>query len=532
MSFSFNLVDQPWIPSRFLTGSAARLGLRDVLARAPDIEQIADPCPLVTAALHRLLLAVLHRVFGPRTTDDWAALWNAGGWPLAPLDAYLYQWRGRFDLFDPLHPFYQVASLDEARAVPSSKLLPELASGNNATLFDHTTDDSPPGLTPAVAATYLVAAQAFFPGGLVSTAPDGDRSAKAAPLVKGAVVMTRGRSLFETLMLNLLRYDPRTEQPFGGQSSDAPAWERPAIAAPEVRRPAGYLDLLTWQSRWIRLLPTVGPDAPTEIRSVIVTKGTEFPGDFTLRDHETMIAFRKSTKGDAPWLPVAFSPSRVLWRDSLAMLQSIPARQARPRIVDWLGQLTDEARVETRATISMDVLGLSSDQAKLLFWRHERFALPPAYVGRDGDLLLGRVRIALDASEVAAAALWEAAKRLAREVLEGTGARTDPKRITEIAERFGIARAYWSRLELPFRRMFEALPGVPEAELATGYPGPLAVFVDSVERVARQAWAEALSGLDGPRTLRAATIADDWFQPALAARVKKALGLMPEEVSS
>jgi len=57
----------------------------------------------------------------------------------------------------------------------------------------------------------------------------------------------RGQSLFHTLMLNLLQYDPKGGFPFESEADDSPAWERDEPTQPEDRRPRGYLDLLTWQ---------------------------------------------------------------------------------------------------------------------------------------------------------------------------------------------------------------------------------------------------------------------------------------------
>ena len=74
---AFNLLDEPWIPCVFLgSGALQELGLRDTLVRAHEIRAIVDPSPLVTVALHRLLLAVLHRVFGPLNAAAWARLWE------------------------------------------------------------------------------------------------------------------------------------------------------------------------------------------------------------------------------------------------------------------------------------------------------------------------------------------------------------------------------------------------------------------------------------------------------------------------
>ena len=57
----FNLIDEKWIPVRFLDGSRDELGIRDTLLRAKEIAAIEDSSPLVVTALHRFLLAVLYR---------------------------------------------------------------------------------------------------------------------------------------------------------------------------------------------------------------------------------------------------------------------------------------------------------------------------------------------------------------------------------------------------------------------------------------------------------------------------------------
>src|SRR3546814_19299073 len=57
----FNLIDEPWIHIRFPDGTRAELGSTDTLLRAKAIAVIEDASPLVVAALHRFLLAVLSR---------------------------------------------------------------------------------------------------------------------------------------------------------------------------------------------------------------------------------------------------------------------------------------------------------------------------------------------------------------------------------------------------------------------------------------------------------------------------------------
>lgn len=61
-------------------GTARELSLREALGSAATIREIGDPSPPVTIALHRLLLAILHRSLrGPDSPDTWAEMWNDGG---------------------------------------------------------------------------------------------------------------------------------------------------------------------------------------------------------------------------------------------------------------------------------------------------------------------------------------------------------------------------------------------------------------------------------------------------------------------
>lgn len=82
------------------------MGLFEVLSKAQEIKEINDPSPLVVIALHRLLLANLHRNFGPESLTAWNDLWQGGHWDERTLTNYFNRWRHRFDLFHPERPFY------------------------------------------------------------------------------------------------------------------------------------------------------------------------------------------------------------------------------------------------------------------------------------------------------------------------------------------------------------------------------------------------------------------------------------------
>ena len=84
----FNLTREPWIPVEALDGSVFDLSTRDVLQRAHELRALADPSPLVVAALTRHLLAVLHRSYdGPRFMKEWGAIARAGAFAAVRVDA-------------------------------------------------------------------------------------------------------------------------------------------------------------------------------------------------------------------------------------------------------------------------------------------------------------------------------------------------------------------------------------------------------------------------------------------------------------
>src|SRR5437764_1023261 len=124
-TFSFDLVDEPWLLSvERQSRRPVSLGLRDTLVRAHELRELVDPSPLVIAALHRLLLALLHRIVGPAGPDAWLDLWRAGCWEPGLIDNYPQRWRPRFDLFEPERPFYQTTGVPaEYATTPATKLL-------------------------------------------------------------------------------------------------------------------------------------------------------------------------------------------------------------------------------------------------------------------------------------------------------------------------------------------------------------------------------------------------------------------------
>jgi CRISPR system Cascade subunit CasA len=485
MNPTFDLLESPWIPCIRADGRTVELGLREALGRAHQLRELDGESPLVTAALHRLLLAMLHRVFGPATCDEWGRIWDAGRWDTERIDAYLEQWRDRFDLFHPERPFYQAPD-ERAKSKSVSSLVHEVASGNNPTLFDHHVDAEGIVLTPAPAARMLVAAQAFGLAGLsglVQKFTDG-------PCARGIVFLVQGATLFETLALNLLRYDD--ESPIPRRADDRPAWEMDDPFSPDRTQPRGYLDYLTWQNRRVLLLPE-----PTE-NGGVVREMTMAPalrlGDGVL---DPMTHYRRDEKRGPR--PLAFTESRALWRDSAALFRLHDESYRPPQTFEWLSELVDEGYLDKSQTRRCLALGMSKKQAKVNFYRGERMPLPLRYL--EERALVETLDAALNMAEGTARQLWGAARTLAKFILSpeaDTKSARQPARedLDALTQQWAVERRYWSRLEIPFRETLVSLP--------KGMEDAMPVWRKTLQRTAWEAFDQVAGSLGyNPYSLKA-----------------------------
>ncbi|MBM3983365.1 MAG: type I-E CRISPR-associated protein Cse1/CasA [Planctomycetes bacterium] len=497
MTVSFDLIGEPFIPCVRTDGTAVEYGLRDALLRAHEIRELRDLSPLVTIALHRLLLAVLHRAYGGPRLGEREAILRAGRFDAGRVTAYLAKWADRFDLFHEKYPFYQRAGFTTKEPSGINRLAQELSRGNNAALFDHTYDDPPPAMTPAETARLVAAEQAFAVGGGKSDTGNTTH----APLVSAANVLVRGATLFETLWLNLTVYDD--ERPVASDASDLPVWERkPAPPHTEPPTPFGYMDYLTWQSRTLRVVPEEAEGGAVVVRRVHYGQGRKcevIEGFFN-----PMVAYTRADKKD-PWMPVRFNEFRDLWRDSAPLFQLCEPHnelERAPRLVHDLAGSELRTVLPAPARYQLSVFGLCTDKAKVNFWRHESLPLPLKYLN-DAELI-GRLKLALKlAEEVGADALRKAAWVTAAARLTGTpGMSPDTDRVRDLVDSFATERLYWSRLELHYRALLVALA---EADAA----GRSALVIDwyhnTLYRTALHAFDESIGRIDAGRDLKAVT---------------------------
>ncbi|MET9292826.1 type I-E CRISPR-associated protein Cse1/CasA [Streptomyces sp. NPDC003077] len=375
-------------------GTPEDVGARHLLLEAHCFQDLVVDLPTQKPALFRQLLLplVVDALGRPANATEWAAMFRAGRFSPEQqdtLNAYFDRHRSLFELFDASAPFAQVPDLRTAKGETkgAALLVATAATGNNVPLFSSRTEGDPLELTPAQAARWLLHTHCWDTAA-IKTGAVGDPQVKAGKttgnpvgvLGQLGVVMPMGRTVYETLMLNI---------PYGQPllSDDLPQWRRrtqagkaedtfsPGTPAWLTRAPRGLLDVWTWQSRRVRLLPEETPDG-TRVARVIVAAGDRL--DIS-PDHEPHTAWiidsaassakrRGKKKAVAPARPRRHQPGKAAWRGLEALLaversgdqRDATATRSGFRTSDLLGQLsvvTD--RMPERYPLQVELTGMA-----------------------------------------------------------------------------------------------------------------------------------------------------------------------------
>ncbi len=491
----FNLTEKSWIPCAMTDGIFKELNLLDTLTQAHKIREITDDSPLVVVSLHRFLLAVLHRNFGPKNFDEWKNLWRKGFWDSEKLKSYFEKWSDRFNLFDDERPFYQYPKVTKKGGVDSDKLpietlMQEKATGANATLFDHSFKSREESCSPPVAARYLIARHSFSLAGGVSS----PFNLSNGLLVKGFSILAIGDNLFQTLALNLVTYyrdKPMPVEDDDGVSLDKPFWERETLdEATENNRdgttPLGYLDYLTWQSRRIKLLPE------NDFQSI---KFCRLQQNFKLkRDLNIFDPFKVYMEGDEGFYALNFNRNKSLWRNSHTIFKQ---KNSPDEISSLFKHLTEISAAISASEIigkreypfaMIGIITEANKQASVETWMRETLPIPLDYF--DDNNLTETLETAIQFAEEISEKLRAGVKKLA-DLLQ-----------TNVAN-FQAMPIYWSTLELKFQRLLSNLPDEKEAAMREWFGEVLAVADDAFNQTANSlsGSAEELKGAVEARRL-------------------------------
>lgn len=313
---SFDLMQEPVFPVVGPHGPET-VGVRDTLVRAHELRLTIPDAPTLAAVIRFLLAVVIDAHGQPADAAEWGERWRRGHFDHGAVDEFVSKYGDRFDLFGP-RPAWQVADLEavSGERKPSSLLISAAATGNNVPMFSARTEADPHPLSPAQAALAVLATHAWDTAA-IKTGAVGDPAVKGGkttgnrtgPLGALGVVISTGPTLFHTLMLSM---------PTAAMIDELgmPWWHRePETAAWSERRASGLLDLLTWQSRRIRLFPEQDPDGNIVVREVLVCAGDRLPATPTrLEIHTAWRAVKNPKAGQPSAMPVRLQPGKALWR--------------------------------------------------------------------------------------------------------------------------------------------------------------------------------------------------------------------------
>ena len=450
---TFNLTTKPWVPCIAMSGKPKEYSLLEMFNKAHELKYIESDNPLNTASLYRLSLAILHRAIqGPKTPKEWHNLWKSENFNALKINEYLKRWEKWFDLFSEQTPFYQTAGFKiEKSSTPVTKLAVECASGNTKTLFNHNIDAFPKAFSPQESARALITAQMFsFAGGVGPTSNLGKHpNFTNGPLASGAVILLQGKSLFETLLLNLLVYNKAT--PIPSSEHDLPVWERKNMNSSGARTPDGYVDYLTWRSRHVRLIPEY------ENKHVIVRQIYFAQADIIKPIRDPMFGYKDKGK------PIALSSGKSLWRDSQSLFAfSELEGKSRPICFRQAAKSIDNGWIKPSKGMRCIIYGIAKDGTKAtpLFWRQEFLPIPKGILTNE-DLYL-RLVGGLNWVEKVGEALKRSVRRLASILLTDGTRNAEKKEVTRVAKSLGIYNHYWASMQIPFLEFMARLPEIDE----------------------------------------------------------------------
>ena len=355
----FNLCNEPWIPVLYVSGQTQEVSLKQLFDESNSIRKIHSGDATTDVAILGVAVVIFFRAvlenkeeYGElyREPKKWIQNISLGGSEqLYFVQDYLKKYQDRFNLFDAERPFMQVADLHTSKG--EVKPVSRLVLDSESEYFSMRAEQALTSLSYAEAARYLVTVQAYDYSGIKSGAVGDPRvkGGKGYPLGVGwygttGKIIVHGENLIETLLYCIDYEQLLNVEKVKGKShrialQDKSVWERelPDTAAPraytggdptkykdEPAPAAGMCEILTWQSRRVRLFPENG-----RVTGVLVSNGDKWLDRNTYTDPLTAYRFSKnqSTQTNPVWMPKAHSAERTLWRGVDALLIRLDSSQ-------------------------------------------------------------------------------------------------------------------------------------------------------------------------------------------------------------
>lgn len=455
----FNLLDEPWVYVTFGDGKRQMLSLQECFSHACEIRRLSFGQDAVSFAVLRVMVAIMQRTLYVASAANRG--WNAPTWKhayespqetLGLVDQYLEVWRDRFFLFDSERPFFQHPTVHKADNTyfKIDKFLSDVP--DNKQLFTMRIGAGTENLSYPDAAAQLIHLQAFAPSGTLSGAVGDERvkQGKGYPIGTGWVgaqggVYVEGKNLFSTLMLNTLAIGQPGQESEEAQAAgiittnpelDLPVWEReeqPVGQRAEIY-PQGLADMLTWQSRRVRLI-----DGGNSVIGLVLCQGDRLGEKETsafanAQIREPMGAWRFSepqTKQNkrVTYMPRKHDPSRALWRGLTSLLPEFPGKPVTykntqveaslpPAVVRWVGWLLSNAYLPESATYRLCSCGYEYGDRESSFEEaiSDYLAVPPRLLTGKDQKSLYLVKTGMELLDELASAIASLAGNLQRSI--------------------------------------------------------------------------------------------------------------------
>ena len=461
----FNLIDEPWIKAMDREGRPLELGILDCFKRAHELRGLAGELPTQDVAILRLLLAIVYAVFAKfdvngdraeledanQAIEHWKGLWRLGRFNADLVAKYLGHHKGRFGLFHPETPFFQVAGLHnkDGGVNDVTSMICDVPSRRERRFFSNRTGEEATSLSFAEAARWLVHLHAFdYAGKKASTVGGNPNGGGTGWCGKLGLVYAERSCLFETLLANFILWTPGTEP----DSLGKPCWEKPPPAPAKAdRKPDGYVDLLTWQSRRVRLFRE-----GNRVTGHLSSYGDVFEKANTFA--EQMSGWHPSADKTKPGesIPNLHRADRSAWRDLSSLLPAAEGRRnghRAPGAVAWADQL----RLGGGEKLRLRTVGLEfgTMQASVNELVSDGVTLHAAMLSELGAAWLPEIFDAIEKTDQCVGILGTLARRLT----EASGG-SDDKNLGGVA-RIARERAYFE-IDEPFREWLANIN--PEAD--------------------------------------------------------------------
>lgn len=395
---AFNLWHEPWITVERLSSQLDTLSLHDVLQQATEIHALYETSPLIVAAIHRLLVAILQDIYQPQRTPDLVAIWRNRAFHPDKIATFGNRYADRFDLFSEDAPFLQTADLSRQptkadKAKPVGYLIQEQTVGTAVTHYNHAYD-SDQTFCSHCAAKGLLLIPPFASSGGAGIKP----SINGVPPI---YVLPGGYTLFVSLTASLTttRYQPTPSQAV----RDVAWWQRSLPVtidkSHEIRR-VGYLHSLLFPARRVRLHPRrfsqpctrCGQQTTWAVNTMVYQMG-ESRAKTAPFWRDPFAAYRIPKKAKKAPLPVRPVLNRALWREFAALFlpdkidETSGLKATRPAIIDQLNEIwTEDKTILPFNKIPLRTIGLRTDMKMKIFeWEEAGFIVPPRLLG-DADM--------------------------------------------------------------------------------------------------------------------------------------------------